>query len=60
MRTFNDASYYTPAEIAARLGVDYRTVLSWIRAGKLPRRRIGRELWISEGEFQNIVEHGIK
>lgn len=32
---------YSPAEVAKLLGVDYRTVLRWIRAGELSATRLG-------------------
>jgi excisionase family DNA binding protein len=35
----------TPEEVAARLGMAPLTVIRWLRAGKLPGRKLGRKFW---------------
>jgi excisionase family DNA binding protein len=35
----------TPEEVAERLGISPLTVVRWMRAGKLPGRKLGRKFW---------------
>lgn len=42
------AKVLTPDEAAALLKVTERTLLQWLRDGKLPARKIGRRWYISE------------
>ena len=44
-------SFFTIADVAARLDVCERTVRRWIKAGALPVHRIGGLVRISEADF---------
>lgn len=45
---------YTPKEVAEMLKVNERTVRRWIRAGRLPAVRFGRQLRISAEALQKF------
>jgi excisionase family DNA binding protein len=45
----------TPEEAAALLKVTQRTLLQWLRDGKLPARKIGRRWYISEEALMAFI-----
>jgi len=47
---------YTTEEIAALFKVHYKTVLRWIKLGKLPATKIGRRYYISEEDLQQLLQ----
>jgi len=50
---------YTPEEVAAVLKVKPRTVMEWLRKGKLKGVKIGGKLWrIKESDLQTFIEQG--
>lgn len=40
--------FYSPEEVAVLLSLSVRTVLSWLRSGRLPGRKLGR-VWRVRG-----------
>lgn len=47
--------YYTCKEVAERFRVQERTVWSWIRSGKLPAVRVGKQYRITEEDI-NVLK----
>jgi excisionase family DNA binding protein len=40
-----EEKFLTPEVVAERLGIAPLTVVRWLRAGKLPGRKLGRKFW---------------
>ena len=47
--------YVRKAEAARRLGVDRLTIWHWIKAGKLPAEKVGREVLIKVDDLSGIT-----
>jgi excisionase family DNA binding protein len=50
-----DLTLYTAKEVAIILKVTYRTVMNYIKAGKLKAGKIGREWKITETDLREFV-----
>jgi excisionase family DNA binding protein len=50
-------AYLTPKEVATLLRVDTRTILNWLRAGKLEAVRFGRTWHIPTDQFVSSLQH---
>lgn len=48
--------YRTVEEVAAHLGIAYRTVLKAIAAGELRARRVGKRYLITEGAVTDYID----
>lgn len=48
---------YTIKEIAETLKVSVQAVRKWIKAGKMPARRIGRPIYISETDLKTYLNN---
>jgi len=46
----------TVPEVAARLGRDPETVRRWIRAGRLPARKVGTQHVMDERDLTHLLE----
>lgn len=44
----------TTAQAAARLGVAVRTIQAWIKSGRLPARKMGRDWFIAEADLETF------
>jgi excisionase family DNA binding protein len=51
-----DEKFYTPKEIAKNLKVTYMTVYRWIRSGKLPAVKAGKQYRIKKSQFNKFLE----
>ena len=51
----SDLTLYTVKEVSIILKVTYRTVWTYIKAGKLKAGKIGREWKISESDLKEFV-----
>lgn len=51
----SDLTLYTVKEVAIILKVTYRTVWSYIKAGKLKAGKIGREWKVAESDLREFV-----
>ncbi|MDI6854529.1 MAG: helix-turn-helix domain-containing protein [Deltaproteobacteria bacterium] len=50
---------YTPEEAAAVLRVKPRTIMEWLRQGKLKGVKLGGKLWrIREADLRAFIEQG--
>jgi len=47
--------YYTPDEVAARLGLHVRTIRRFIREGRLTAARVGKQYRITEGDLRQLI-----
>lgn len=47
--------YYTPQQVAGKLQLTVRTIWGYIRAGKLPASKLGREYRISEEQLDRFM-----
>jgi excisionase family DNA binding protein len=46
-----------PAEVAERFGVDPKTIIRWVKAGKLnPQRTLGGHRRYPESEIRRLIE----
>lgn len=50
---------YSPADVAARLGVSRRTVYKWMAERKLPYVKLGAAVRIDEAAVERIVRRGV-
>lgn len=48
--------YYTPQQVADKLQLTVRTIWSYIRNGKLPASKLGREYRISEEQLDRFMK----
>lgn len=51
--------FYTAEEVARLIRVSEQTVRLWIREGKLPARRFGRNWRIPTADVQRILAEGL-
>ena len=49
----------TPAEVAEYLRISRRTVVRWVREGRLRAIRVGRQWRIPAEEVQRVVQKGL-
>ena len=49
----------TPAEVAEYLRISRRTVVRWVREGRLRAVRVGRQWRIPAEEVQRVVQKGL-
>ncbi len=47
---------WTPAELAASMGVEYQTVLGWIHSGRVAAIPVGQQYRIPESERLRLEE----
>jgi len=47
--------YYTPQQVADKLQLTVRTIWSYIRSGKLPASKLGRDYRISEEQLERFM-----
>lgn len=47
--------YLTVAEVAKKLRVDESTVRIWIRTGKLPAIRVGRQYRVDRAAYEQFI-----
>jgi DNA binding domain, excisionase family len=51
-----DKEYYSPQEIAEKYNLKHRTVLSWIRQGKLKGVKLG-DLWrVHRSDLEDFIK----
>lgn len=48
--------YVTPREIATGLNLNYRTILRYLRDGKIVGKRFGKKIIIEENVFQAFLD----
>lgn len=48
--------YYTPQQVAEKLQLTVRTIWSYIRSGKLPASKLGRDYRISEEQLDRFMK----
>mgnify|MGYP000946301294 CR=1 FL=1 len=48
--------YYTPQQVADKLQLTVRTIWSYIRSGKLPASKLGREYRISDEQLDRFMK----
>lgn len=48
--------YYTPQQVADKLQLTVRTIWAYIRSGKLPASKLGREYRISEEQLDRFMK----
>ncbi len=51
-----EEKFFTLAEVADRLKVNYRTVYRWVRSGDLSAIQFGREYRVTEADLQAFIE----
>lgn len=51
-----EEKFFTLAEVAERLKVNYRTVYRWVRSGDLSAIQFGREYRVTETDLQAFIE----
>lgn len=51
-----EEKFFTLAEVADRLKVNYRTVYRWVRSGDLSAIQFGREYRVTETDLQAFIE----
>jgi excisionase family DNA binding protein len=51
--------FYTAEEVARLIRVSEQTIRAWIRDGKLPARRFGRNWRIPSADVQRILAEGL-
>lgn len=50
---------FTPEEAAEALRVKPRTIMEWLRQGKLKGVKLGGKLWrVKESDLRAFIEHG--
>ncbi len=54
--TIEGETIYTLKEVAEGLGVHYQTVKTWVAAGKINARKIGRSYRVTGGELQRLLK----
>jgi|TARA_R100000789_G_scaffold98045_1_gene101389 excisionase family DNA binding protein len=52
----NGKMFISTKEIASMLGITRETVLTWIKAGKIPASRVGRTYIIKSKDFELFLE----
>ena len=55
-----DDEFYTLEEIAERLKVVYMTVYRWVKSGKLPAYKFGKQYRIKKNDIQKFIENSKK
>lgn len=50
--------YYSPSEVAARVGRDKQTVQNWCRWGQIEAVKRGRRWYISNRELKRLIDSG--
>ncbi len=53
-----ELNYYTLAEIAEQLQITRRTLYSWVKEGKLPAVKLGRQWRVSEEALADFLKKG--
>jgi excisionase family DNA binding protein len=48
--------FLSPEAAAKRLGIKLRTVLDWLRTGKLPAYKFGRQWRIKRADLEAFIE----
>lgn len=51
---------YTPKEIAAKLKLSEKTVLDYLREGKLPGMRVGKHWRVTRAAFETFLQEASK
>ncbi len=52
----NNSEWLGGRPSAAYLGVDYNTLLGWIKAGKVPAYRLGGRIRIRKADLDNMIQ----
>jgi excisionase family DNA binding protein len=47
--------FLSPEAVAERLGIKLRTVLEWLRTGKLPAYKFGRQWRIKRADLETFI-----
>jgi len=56
MNTMNEDTYYTSKEVALKFKVSYLTVFRWIKAGKLPAFKVGKQYRVKQEDLDTFIE----
>jgi excisionase family DNA binding protein len=51
-----EREYLRVAEVSAMLGVPCQTIYAWVRAGKLPARKIGAAVLIPLTQLRRVLD----
>jgi excisionase family DNA binding protein len=51
---------YSLEDLARKLDVSRRTIATWIKNGTLPHIKIGNKIWVTEEQFQTLLEQNSK